>query len=232
MSVSHDRSMRIWNIQTGGLVQVFPALDQWDLWSVKQINSEQFAIGKDDSKINIYDVYTYQFVRSLTGHTNGVTSLEVLSNGLLASGSYDHSVRIWNTTSGQTVQFFDPLSSTSVFRVRQLQDGSVAICGDSTDIARYKLNIGGTPEMTYQWTSLNPELNCQDLLVSGQNLLMAIDNVVNVVNVVNQTTNQVYMTLNEFKGSDEINGLDNIKTLELIASKSLLIVDFFLKVIC
>ena len=34
----------------------------------------------------------------LTGHTNSVTSLAVLNDHTLASGSFDQTIIIWNTT--------------------------------------------------------------------------------------------------------------------------------------
>ena len=43
------------------------------------------------------------FIRTLAGHSNSVTSLQLLSNNKLASGSYDHSIKIWNVDSGQCI---------------------------------------------------------------------------------------------------------------------------------
>src|SRR4051812_5878669 len=39
-------------------------------------------------------------IYSLEGHTNAITSLAVLSNGNLASGSYDNTIKIWNVSNG------------------------------------------------------------------------------------------------------------------------------------
>jgi len=40
----------------------------------------------------------------LTGHTDTVASLVVLPDGLLASGSYDKTIRIWNVNTGITIK--------------------------------------------------------------------------------------------------------------------------------
>ncbi len=40
----------------------------------------------------------------MTGHTDKVTCLVTLPDGLLASGSSDKTIRIWNVTSGITIK--------------------------------------------------------------------------------------------------------------------------------
>ncbi len=47
--------------------------------------------------------YGIALVFTMTGHTWGVSSLVTLSNGNLASGSGDDTVKIWNTKSGLLV---------------------------------------------------------------------------------------------------------------------------------
>ena len=44
------------------------------------------------------------------GHTDYVTSLVCLKNGLLASGSYDSKIKIWNVTDGKLKYSFDQLN--------------------------------------------------------------------------------------------------------------------------
>ena len=49
-------------------------------------------------------LFTEEILKTLEGHTSIVTSLAVLSDGSLASGSWDNTIRIWDTESGETIK--------------------------------------------------------------------------------------------------------------------------------
>ena len=59
------------------------------------------ASGSSDNSVKLwfYASQTTAF-KTLTGHTNRVTALCFVSNQILASGSFDLSIKIWNITSG------------------------------------------------------------------------------------------------------------------------------------
>jgi len=50
------------------------------------------------------NVSTDKTIQTLTGHTGGFRSLVVLPDGLLASGSLDSTIRIWNVTNGTCIK--------------------------------------------------------------------------------------------------------------------------------
>jgi len=57
------------------------------------------------SKVQLWDVGTGACVSTLMGHTDGITSLVVLADGRLASGSsLDGTVRLWDTASGTCIR--------------------------------------------------------------------------------------------------------------------------------
>jgi WD40 repeat protein len=80
--------------------------------------------------LNLSNVLNPRFTGTSLGHTKGVTSLSLLSDGRLASSSYDGSVRVWSPGK-------DPLAPSQyksnasiplveggfVFKVRKLPDG-------------------------------------------------------------------------------------------------------------
>ncbi len=45
-----------------------------------------------------------QLNKTLTGHGKGVRSVSFSNQGLLASGSWDNSVKIWNVTTGESIK--------------------------------------------------------------------------------------------------------------------------------
>jgi WD40 repeat protein len=82
----------------------------------------------DDFSIDIHDAFTGESALTLTGHGEFVFSLNWLPNGrYLISTSLDDSVRVWDTTTGETI---------NIVRVRQINDPSQAILSpDRTKIA-------------------------------------------------------------------------------------------------
>ena len=43
-------------------------------------------------------------IKTLTGHTDSVTSLVVLSDGTLASGSNDNTIKLWDYSTGYLIK--------------------------------------------------------------------------------------------------------------------------------
>ena len=80
----------------------------------------------DSSKIGIWNPQDGSSIKFLTGHTGLVRSLTLLSNGYLASGSRDQSIKIWNTDTGSVVRTLTGHTDT-VSALVKLNNGNLAI---------------------------------------------------------------------------------------------------------
>ena len=62
------------------------------------------ASSSGDYTIKIWNTDNATLIRTLTGHSDAVTSLVFLPNGYLASGSWDNTIKIWNVSIGSLFQ--------------------------------------------------------------------------------------------------------------------------------
>ena len=63
--------------------------------------------GSDYNVICVWNATTWTLVHTLKGHTREIMSLVTMSSHLLASGSADHTVRVWDTSIGACVHMFE-----------------------------------------------------------------------------------------------------------------------------
>lgn len=99
-SSSNDRSVRLWNSDTGKHITSLLGheLGISDVaWSP---DGYRIATASDDTNVNIWDPRV-GLIKTLKGHTNYVMCVNFHPNGnLLATGSFDNTARIWNIDSG------------------------------------------------------------------------------------------------------------------------------------
>jgi WD40 repeat protein len=93
----YDGSIRIWDTNTGKLLGTYPSDGVIQSLAFSP-DGRIIASGHSyqDNNIRLWDADTGQLLRTLDGHQHAVDILEFSPNGeLLASGSYDGSVRLW-----------------------------------------------------------------------------------------------------------------------------------------
>jgi WD40 repeat protein len=104
VSVSKDKSVRVWDTATGQQLCVLTTHQAPVNLVCFRPGGALFATGDDAGKIIIWDAATYQAKYTLAAHAEGVTCLAFAPNGQLVSGSYDTSVRLWDADTGKLVR--------------------------------------------------------------------------------------------------------------------------------
>jgi WD40 repeat protein len=93
VSASADRSILFWDLEAGTRVRsirtkgAVVAMENW---------GGLLAECSFGCAISARDPVTGHILRTLNGHTNGVKALAVWPDGRLASGSWDHTARVWD----------------------------------------------------------------------------------------------------------------------------------------
>ena len=67
------------------------------------VDGDRLATGCSGAKVTLWNLETQERLRVLRGHLNGIRSV-FLKGDLVLSGSRDKTVRLWSSTTGQTLR--------------------------------------------------------------------------------------------------------------------------------
>ena len=117
-SVGGSSDVKIWDAETGECLSVLKG--HMGVLGAVAFSPDGLilASGRSDRTIRLWDVATGACLRVLEGHTSGVTSvcfLDVdrsqpieIQPQILASGSYDGTIRLWDVQTGECLKMFRP----------------------------------------------------------------------------------------------------------------------------
>lgn len=200
ISFSDDTSVKLWDIGSGQIIKAFGDLDRFDLSKKQQQPTRLLPnivpSGSSESKNSDSSIYHRDYVRS-----------GCIIDNLIASGSYDHFVKVW-----------DPRSERPVF---QYDHGRPVECL-ANRASTLLISVGGTTlrvfDMVAGKTITNIQSNHHKTITSCVNfedkylLTGSLDGHLNILNF-----NYDFITRLSF---------DNLQILSLAANRKLLAVGF------
>jgi len=126
ISASWDKSVKIWDFDTGECLNTLTGHSDWVRSVAISRDSSTIVSGSQDNTIKVWNVKNGNCINTLTGHRFSVLSIAITSDGSkIISGSYDKSVKVWSLDTGQCLHTFK--GHTEAVR-------SVAISNDQTNI--------------------------------------------------------------------------------------------------
>lgn len=107
VSASGDGVAKLWNLTSGLCIKEFPSKDRGMACVEFSPDARTILAGGNDQVIYQFDTSSGELEREFDGHNGLVRSLHLdNSNGRVVSGSYDHSVKVWDLASGKNTADF------------------------------------------------------------------------------------------------------------------------------
>jgi WD40 repeat protein len=132
-SASRDGYIKFWNFLNGALLNSNSINPNGGISSLLMLNNETLLSGDESGpfSIRIWFIQNNTQLSALIGHTGSVNALELVNSEMLASGSMDNSVRLWNLTNGQILEILTGSLSSQVWSLKRLTDTTLgAGCSD------------------------------------------------------------------------------------------------------
>jgi WD40 repeat protein len=96
-SGSDDRTVRVWDLETGELLRTL----EGHAWKVNAVamsaDGRLVCSASEDRTVKLWDLETGELLRTLQGHTESVRAVAMSGDGRRAfSASWDRTIRVWN----------------------------------------------------------------------------------------------------------------------------------------
>lgn len=224
-SASAAGDIKVWNKSTNGMRTLMYTLvnpfNSTGILCLKMINDTHLASGLQKTWTTAYGYIIIWNLVSRTQalvigqHSNHVNVFELLSNGQLASGSNDNTVKIWSITNNVAtkVHDFEPFNH-NVYCLKQIRDGSLAIGGRETGV--YFWNVSDSLLLAYEIDKYNNYVTqkpCLNFLYFNDSILVIANSnqQISLVKVtqISDDKNSVMTTLNH-GGSNGIQWLESL----------------------
>ena len=124
-----DKTIKLWNLQTGQLLKTFIGHEQLVSAIAFSPDSQILASGSKDSSIKLWNIQTGELIRTLKGHELSVLSLAISPDGeTLASSSADGTIGLWKLKTGQPIRKLSG-HTDGVWSIVITKDGKTLISG-------------------------------------------------------------------------------------------------------
>ena len=106
-SAGYDNTVKLWN-GAGELLQTIDAHNLAITSLAFTPDSETLASASWDNTVKLWSIQdagkSSKLIRTLTGHQDGVTTIDFNSDGILATGSGDRNIKLWDTHTGELIK--------------------------------------------------------------------------------------------------------------------------------
>lgn len=151
VSTSSDKYIKIWNYTTGSVIYSKADAHDDKIEALKVLKNGDFATADSESYIKIWSGRNYLLIKTLNANSDKINILEVLSSGVLVSGS--NNVIFWDIATGNRLKSINPFSTVTC--LKETSDGMLFIGGNTKKLAYYDGTSTFTIENALQSSSCN-----------------------------------------------------------------------------
>ncbi|MBD2122585.1 NB-ARC domain-containing protein [Trichocoleus sp. FACHB-262] len=140
---SLDRTIKLWNVQTGECLKTLQGHTSW-VWAIAlSPDGRLVASGSYDHLVKLWDITSGECLQTLSGHTSSVLSVAFSPDGrLLASGGYEQMINLWDVATGQCLRTLQA-HANRVWSVSFCPDGQLlATGGDDFTVKLWNIATG------------------------------------------------------------------------------------------
>ena len=129
--------INIYNINNGNLISILKSHNGqvFDLILINDGNS--LVSSSKDGTLKIWNLITNAPISTLTGHSDWVIGLKILSPNIIASCSLDTTIKLWNTTSAQLIRTLKGHTSNLYWSLDLLDDGETLVSGSEDQTIKF-----------------------------------------------------------------------------------------------
>ena len=129
LSSSWDKTVRLWDVTTGGCLRVFRGHGDW-VHAITVINDLYFLSGSDDRTVKLWNVHRGECIRTFVGHASFVKAIAVMEDReTFLSGSRDRTIKLWDVKSGRCIRTYrghlDTVSTVVCLNSKKFASGSL-----------------------------------------------------------------------------------------------------------
>lgn len=186
-SGSEDKTLKVWHLETGELIQSVISESQGVKFAVISPDGKMLASGSGDNSIQLWQLPTEKIQHTLIGHLGIVNQVAFSPNGeTLISGSQDGTIKLWDTSSGELLHTLRG-HSAAVRTVIVSPDGKFVVSG-SEDKTIKIWHLGGGV-LLHNLTEHSQTIN--SLAISLDNQLLASGSADNTIRIWHLTTGKL-----------------------------------------
>ena len=136
-----DNQIKIWNYKNSSKPVVTMNGHQHFILDLELICEHRLASASNDATVVIWDLLAFKKIFTLKGHLRGVSILRYMpAHYLLASGSLDGSISVWNVTNGEhryKLLHGDNKTGSIFWSLDYMKDEKVLVSGSKNGIIKY-----------------------------------------------------------------------------------------------
>jgi WD40 repeat protein len=189
ISVSQDRTARVWNINFGKFIFAFHQPDEL-VWSVAFSNDGRTIASSSIAYVKLWNIWTKKCLKIFTENADRVRALAFHPNGKILVGSDDFQIKIWDLKSGECIDSFSVAPNSAIWSLTFSPDGQQLISA-GTD----KIQIWDTASWQPIITLSEPQSRIRSIAYSPDQTMMAVGSDDQLVRIWDAKTSQQIKTL-------------------------------------